>query len=160
MKNEKPFELRVVPLAGGDYGVALFQERHGTAVPTRRPKRTENANGPTSPTKWEQVVWIRGTPFRAIVDQVLTALKRCGYKPSDLARTRQKPFVLTEQEGVRLGLLMMAVKPLRKVDRMEAVSAQVRAMGDEEAYYWFSKSTKSEIARRAQKSLRVLLARE
>jgi hypothetical protein len=55
---------------------------------------------------------------------------------------------------------MMAVKPLRKTERMETVIAPIRGMGDEEAYYWFSKSTKSEIARRAQKSLRVLPARE
>lgn len=68
--------------------------------------------------------------------------------------------MLAEQEGVRPGLLMMAVKPLRKTERMEGVSAQIRGIGDEEAYYWFSKSTKSETARRAQKSLRVLLARE
>lgn len=159
MKNEKPFELRIVPLQGSDYGLSLFQERAGTAKSTTRKHRADN-QVPTSPSKWEQVVWIKGTPFRAIVDHIMTALKHCGYKPSDLARTRQKPFVLSEQEGVRLGLLMMAVKPLRKIERMEAVSAQIRGMGDEEAYYWFSKSTKPEIARRAQKSLRVLLARE
>ena len=59
-----------------------------------------------------------------------------------------------------IGLLIMAVKPLRKTERMEGVSAQIRGIGDEEAYYWFSKSTKSDLSRRAQKSLRILLAKE
>jgi hypothetical protein len=33
-------------------------------------------------------------------------------------------------------------------------------MTDEEAYYWFSKSTAATTARRAQRAMRVLLAEE
>ena len=38
--------------------------------------------------------------------------------------------------GGGLGLLFLAVKPLRKVARMTSISEQVRGMTDEEAYYW------------------------
>ena len=90
----------------------------------------------------------------------MSALKRAGYRPSDVCRTRKAPFALPESAGVRLGLLMLAVKPLRKPDRMDAIARQIASMGEEEAYYWFSKGTSAEIARRAQKALRHLLARE
>ena len=62
--------------------------------------------------------------------------------------------------GVRLGLLFLAVKPLRKVDRMSSISSQIHGMTEEEAYYWFSKSTAASTARRAQRAMRVLLAEE
>ena len=61
---------------------------------------------------------------------------------------------------MRLGLLFLAVKPLRKVTRMASISEQVRGMADEEAYYWFSKATDGATARRAQRAMRVLLAEE
>ena len=81
-------------------------------------------------------------------------------RPSDLSRNRQAPFALDEAQGVRLGLLFLAVKPLRKVIRMTSISEQVRGMTDEEAYYWFSKTTTAATARRAQRAMRVLLAEE
>jgi len=61
---------------------------------------------------------------------------------------------------VRLGLLFLALKPLTKVSRMEAIAAGLRGMSAEEAYYWFSKCAAREHARRAQQALRILLAGE
>jgi hypothetical protein len=112
-------------------------------------------NGP-----WLLVVQTWGTPLRSVMDQVLAVIREAGYRASDLSRTRQAPFILTEAQGVRLGLLFLAVKPLRKVARMTNISEQVRGMTDEEAYYWFSKATSATAARRAQRALRVLLAQE
>jgi hypothetical protein len=43
---------------------------------------------------------------------------------------------------------------------MTSISEQVRGMTDEEAYYWFSKTTAAKTARRAQRALRVLFAEE
>lgn len=160
MAHDRPFELRVVPLPDGDYGIALFQRRSGRTELPRKARRRSITDDENNQPPWRQVVWVKGTPFRAVVDQVMATLKRSGYKSSDLARTRQKPFELSEEEAVRLGLLMMAVKPLCKIERMDAVSSQIRGMSDEEAYYWFSKSTRPDAARRAQKALRILLARE
>ncbi|MCA9054888.1 MAG: hypothetical protein KDA75_13695 [Planctomycetaceae bacterium] len=98
--------------------------------------------------------------MRSVMDQILGTLKKAGYRPSDLSRTRKAPFELGEEAGVRLGLLMLAVKPLRKPSRMSDISEQVQSMAEEEAYYWFSKTTDDRVGRRSQKAMRILLAKE
>jgi hypothetical protein len=104
------------------------------------------------------LVRIWGTAFRASVDRILAALKDNGYRASELLRTRQAPFLLSEESGVRLGLVFLAAKPLRKLSRMEAIGNAIWAMSPEEAYYWFSKCTDLLAGRRAQRALRMLLA--
>lgn len=146
--SDKPFELRVVLDQPQEYGLALY----------RIPARGENVNG--SGHDWRQVVGIQGMPMKAVMDQILTAIKQAGYRPSDLSRSRKTPFLLSEELGVRLGLLMLAVKPLRKSSRMTDISEQIRAMASEEAYYWFSKMTDHQVGRRSQKAMRILLSRE
>lgn len=146
--SSKPFELRVVTDQPEDYGLSLY----------RMPARGESVNG--SEDEWRLVVGIHGTPMRAVMDQILTAIKHAGYRPSDLSRGRKAPFLLSEEAGVRLGLLMLAVKPLRKSSRMAEISEQVQSMASEEAYYWFSKMTDHHVGRRSQKAMRILLARE
>ena len=145
----KPFELRVEANGSGDYGLALF----------RTPPRVD-AKGSDSEHELQLVVRIHGTPMRAVMDQILGTIKHAGYRPSDLARNRKAPFMLNETDAVRLGLLLMAVKPLRKPARMTDISEQVQSMADEEAYYWFSKMTDHRVGRRSQKAMRILLARE
>jgi hypothetical protein len=145
---DEAFELRVQPNGESQYGLALFQKPH----------RHHDRNG-----KSEErllVVKVHGQPLKAVLDQVLATIKKAGYKSSDLSRTREKPFHLTESLGVRLGLLFLAVKPLRKTSRMGDISEQVQGMTDEEAYYWFSKTTSTNTGRRAQKAMRLLLAEE
>ncbi|MFI5454977.1 MAG: hypothetical protein ACHRXM_05950 [Isosphaerales bacterium] len=146
--SDKPFELRVDPDQPQDYGLSLY----------RMPARGESVNG--SGRDWRQVVGIQGTPMRAVMDQVLTAIKQAGYRPSDLSRGRKAPFLLSEEAGVRLGLLMLAVKPLRKSSRMTDISQQIQSMASEEAYYWFSKMTDHQVGRRSQRAMRILLAKE
>lgn len=144
----KPFELRVVADKSTDYALILY----------RMPARSHRLNRDGS--DWQPVVRVRGTPMKAVMDQILATIKQAGYRPGDLARSRKAPFQLAEEPGVRLGLLMLAVKPLRKTSRMSDISEQVRAMTAEEAYYWFSKSTDALAGRRCQKALRILLAKE
>ena len=146
--TDRPFELRVVRRGETDYGLALHQR---PAAGRGQPE----GNG-----HWPLVVQTWGTPLKSVMDQVLAAIREAGYRPSDLSRNRQAPFALDEAQGVRLGLLFLAVKPLRKVIRMTSISEQVRGMTDEEAYYWFSKTTSTTTARRAQRAMRVLLAEE
>lgn len=55
---------------------------------------------------------------------------------------------------------MLAVKPLSKAGRIEAISQGMRAVPPEEAYYWYSKCTARDSSDRAQKALCVLLAGE
>jgi hypothetical protein len=83
-----------------------------------------------------------------------------GYRATDLSRSRKAPFQFNEEIGVRLGLLLLAVKPLRKSSRMTDISERVQAMASEEAYYWFSKTTDHHLGRRSQKAMRILLAKE
>jgi hypothetical protein len=146
--SRKPFELRVEANGNGDYGIALFREA----------ARGESMSGEEADP--QLVIRVHGTPMRAVMDQILGTIKQAGYRPSDLARNRQAPFQLPEEPGVRLGLLLMAVKPLRKSSRMTDISEQVQSMADEEAYYWFSKMTDHRVGRRSQKAMRILLARE
>lgn len=146
--SKKTFELRVEPGKETDYGLVLY----------RLPARVEEGEGESGP--WQFVVRVAGVPMRAVIDQVLATIKQAGYRPTDLARNRKVPFALSEELGVRLGLLMLAVKPLRKTARMAEVSEHIRAMTPEEAYYWFSKVTDASQGRRSQKALRILLAKE
>jgi len=146
--SKKVFELRVEPNKATDYGLALY----------RLPARSEDRNGDDR--HWQLVVRVYGVPMRAVMDQILITIKQAGYRATDLARHRKVPFALSEEQGVRLGLLMLAVKPLRKTSRMTDISEQVRAMTEEEAYYWFSKSTDNHVGRRCRKAMRILLAKE
>ncbi len=146
--SKKTFELRIEPGSSTDYGLALYR------LPTRGERR--NSDG----SDWQLVVRVEGVPMRAVVDQILATIRQAGYRPTDLARNRKVPFALSEEQGVRLGLLMLAVKPLRKTARMSDVSEHLRSMTPEEAYYWFSKVTDAGQGRRSQKALRILLAKE
>ncbi len=140
------FELHVFPKGDAAYGLALYQNRPGN-----------NAAANTEPAK---VVQVWGDPLRSVMDQVLVALKKNKYRPTDLRRSRQAPFALREDDGVRLGVLFLAVKPLRKLARIEAISEHIRGMELEELYYWYSKSTAQHNGRRARKAFRILIAEE
>ena len=70
------FELRVIPDVGGGYGLALFQ----TPLPSNDGERPLT-----------RVVQVWGDPLRAVVDQVLTAVKRAGYRATDLLLAQAPP---------------------------------------------------------------------
>ncbi len=100
--------------------------------------------------------------LRAVADHLLAALRANGYKATDLARAAgaEEPFYLDELTGLRLALILLAVKPLTRHDRIEAIGLGVQAMSAEEAYYWFSKCSVGPGAAQAQKALRLLLSIE
>jgi hypothetical protein len=139
-----PFELVVE--ADGDTGYAL--------VLMQAPPGGLQLGG------YRRMVRLHGDPLKAIIDQVLTALRKAGYRATDLGRGRREPFRLGESEAVRLGVLFAAVQPLRKVTRMQAIAEQVGRMEQEELYYWFSKMTARSGGDRARRALRVLMAKE
>jgi hypothetical protein len=142
--TDHQFELRVVPRGEKAYGLALYESRV-------RP-RDDNGDGHT------KVVQVWGDPLRAVIDQVLAAIKHAGYRPSDLSRSRRAPFQLREEDGVRLGVLFLAVKPLRKISRITTISQELGGMESEELLYWYSKSTSARTALHAQRALRILVA--
>ena len=135
-RARQPFELKVFPIGNNDLGIELVQAANGE----------------------HRVVRSWGTRLQAISDHVFEALKASGYRPADLKRNRQKPFELPETIGVRLGLVLLATKPLRKIRRIEDISSAVREMSDDEAYYWYAKCTDTQHGRRAQRAFRDLLS--
>lgn len=140
------FELRVVPAGERAYRLALWQR----GIP---------ANGRPG-AQARHLVTLAGLPLQVGLDQILDTLKREGYRASVLHPARREPLPLSEEAGVRLGLLFLALKPLAKVSRMERIAAGLRGMPDEEAYYWFSKCVPQRGGRHAQRALRILLAGE
>ena len=154
---EHPFVLYTIPEEESGYRVALYQwsQRNGRA------DREARDRGSAAP----GAIWsveLGGDALRAVADHLLSALRANAYRATDLApgSGREEPFYLDELTGIRLALIMLGVKPLRNHERIEAVGYGVQAMGDEEAYYWFSKCSAGPDAGRAQKALRVLLAKE
>ncbi|MBN1262661.1 MAG: ASCH domain-containing protein [Anaerolineae bacterium] len=154
---ERPFALyAIAEEAGGGYRVALYQW-----VPVgqiARPAFPAQDGKPAAPgALWE--IEIGGDPLRTVTDHLLAALRANGYKATDLGREvgSETPFYLDEASGLRLALIFIAVKPLARHDRIEAIGQGIQAMSEEEAYYWFSKCSAGVDATRAQKALRVLL---
>lgn len=144
MSNPKrDFSLEVLKLDGVEgYGLML----------TGRPQY-RNGTSDLSVSIW-------GRPLHSVVDHILVALKHAGYAPADLSSRRRKPFHLEEEDGVRLGLLFHAVKPLHKAARIEAISQTMRKMEPEEVFYWFSKCSTGPEAGRARRAFRLLAAEE
>ena len=132
------FELRVFFHASGGFGVDLAEDRNGAGH--------------------RRVVRCWGANLVGVNDHLLEALKASGYRPDALRPTRRKPFALSETVGVRLGLLLLAVKPLRKLRRIEDVSRAVRELADDEAFYWYAKATGRRSGRRAQRAFRDLVS--
>lgn len=150
----RPFALYTLANEDGSYRVALYQWVNVGQVP-------QSAATPQAPgALWS--VELGGDALRAVMDHLLAALRANDYKATDLARAvgSEMPFYLGEPSGLRLALILMAVKPLARHDRIEAIGQGIQAMSAEEAYYWFSKCTAGADAVRAQKALRVLLAEE
>lgn len=146
---ERPFALYTLPEAGGGYRVALYQWVD---------RGREAAEGQAPGALWS--LEVGGDPLRAVTDHLLAALRANGYRATELARAAgsETPFYLDEPSGLRLALILMAVKPLTRQDRIAAIGQGVQAMSSEEAYYWFSKCSAGPDASRAQQALRVLLA--
>lgn len=140
------FRMQVEPRGEAEYALLVSQ------APLSQAEAIDEA--------FELVARVWGAPLAAVMDHVLAAVRSAGYKPSDLRRSRPAPFTLDERDGVRLSLLFLAVKPLRKLSRIEAVSRGVGCMEFEELYYWYSKSTAADGGARACHALRVMLAEE
>ncbi len=152
------FELRVLPEASSQpgqtpYKLALFQRY--VEPPTAQQKLDSH-----SPIQFNPVATLGGNLLKGVADQVLETLRQNGYQATDLSAKRREPFALTEETGVRLALLFLAVKPITKLNRVEIISMGIRSMTNEELFYWFSKCSIGPTAERALKALRILLSEE
>ena len=138
MNRTRSFELRVFPFGDDGFGVELREEANGVG-----PRRVVRSWGPA---------------MHSVGNHLLDALRSSGYRTSALRPTRRKPFALADPAGVRLGLALLATKPLRKIRRLEEVAGAVTALSDDETYYWYAKCTDHRTARRAQRAFRDLVS--
>lgn len=97
----------------------------------------------------------RLTPF---LQALRIALRESGHPHTIVGPSRKAPVVLAEPAGVRFALAIKAAAPLNRPSRRQAVLEGIAAMSDEEAYYWYAKTTRSESGARALRALRILLA--
>ena len=137
-KTSRTFSLRILPDMDGDYSVAL----------------NETSNEST-----RTVATLDGQLLERLRPAVMMAVTTSKQPRTALSASRRKPIPLTEDAGVRLGLTALAVKPLAKPARVEAVRQGVETMTSEEALYWYANSTGPN-TNRALKALRTLLADE
>lgn len=142
----RQFELQVFKTKGDEMGLAFSEQ------PSKSDKSVKGVNIK------EIKIW--GLPFKVMTETLLKAIKRQGYRPTALSLKRKDPFILDETSGVRLGLFFFALKPLRKVSRMEDIITGIERMSDEEAYYWYAKCTNGRNSQKSRKALRILLASE
>lgn len=156
--SQYSFELQVVPetdsrLINSPYRLALFQR-------LTDPNSLQMDFSHLNPVKMTMISELGGKHLKSIADQILEILKLNGYQATDLSLARKESFTLSEETGVRLGLLFLAIRPLTKPNRMEQISYGLRSMTVEEIYYWFSKCTNPATSDRAQKAFRILLSDE
>lgn len=67
--------------------------------------------------------------------------------------TSERPIELVPALGAHAELLLRAVKPLRRLDRVHSIADGVAAMSREEANYWYAQTRR----RHGLRALRILL---
>jgi hypothetical protein len=82
---------------------------------------------------------LSGARLRSILSLVERTLKKRDMDPSIITRTGEETILLHEEVGIRLALGFIGIKPLKRVDRMRALSRGVTQMSLEECYYWNAK---------------------
>ncbi len=99
----------------------------------------------------ERVVSLNGTRAARVAAGLHGILRDSGV--GSRAWSSSRPIDLDQVTGAHAELLLRAVKPLRRADRIEAVADGVAAMSREEASYWHAKAAYAAGLR----ALRVLL---
>lgn len=116
----------------------------------------------TTELTFRPIVRARGLALEVAMPLLAALLRECDINPSRLTRpTREDdpPIDLDEANGVRAALALFAVRPLRRIDRMESVIRGIQAMSAEEALYWFARVMRGPRSR-TLRALRILLASE
>jgi len=110
-----------------------------------------------------ELVAISGAPLRLARDAIVNILREGGCKDPHGLIARPGACELDEAPGVRLALLMYALKPLRKRSRIRTISEAIAQMSPEATCYWFAKAHNGwdyHTRRRHLRALRILLAEE
>lgn len=120
----------------------------------------ENVEGAEDWT-WDNWVAVKvrrlsGPRLRSILQLLDESLRDTDIDPSCITGTGERTVLISESAGVRLSLGFIGVKPLRRVDRMRALSRGVSRMSLEECYYWHAKC-RSPNSPSGESALRTLL---
>jgi len=100
----------------------------------------------------ERKTQLNGTKAPLIVGALHGILRAGGVSAREWAG--QRPIELTQVPGAHAELLLRAVLPLRRADRLDEVAAGVGEMSREEASYWHAKADRT----RGLRVLRLMLS--
>jgi hypothetical protein len=139
VKKVRGFQLVLQPSGPDEYGLLLEQTNGSAESPPLPVTRTDPGH------------------TQRVMPSVLQAVKASGHAKTVISAGKAKPVTLTEEEGVRLALLLIATAPVSKARRIEEMASAVAGMSTEEAYYWYAKCTGPNSAR-IRRALRVFLA--
>jgi hypothetical protein len=99
---------------------------------------------------------LSGPRLRSILQLLDESLRETDIDPASITGTGEKTILIPEAAGVRLSLGFIGVKPLRRIDRMRALSRGISRMSLEECYYWHAKC-RSPNSPSGESALRTLL---
>lgn len=86
----------------------------------------------------QRIIRVNGTKASRVASAVHEVLRGAGV--SGRAWSSSRPIELAPVPGAQTELLLQAVKPLRRADRIDQVAEGVATMSREEASYWHAKS--------------------
>lgn len=99
----------------------------------------------------ERRIRVDGTRAAHVAAPLQEVLRSAGLKGRDW--TSGRPLTLTPTLGAHAELMLRAVKPLRRIDRITDVADGIAGMSREEAAYWHAQTRR----RHGLKALRILL---
>lgn len=99
---------------------------------------------------------LSGARLRSVFQLLEETFRDTDIDASKITGTGKATILIREEAGIRLCLGFVGVKPLRRVDRMRALSRGVAQMSLEECYYWHAKC-RSPNSPNGAKALRTLL---
>ena len=148
--SNRRFALRMEQIRSTEPRLVVLEERSGL----------RKAVGPTPELRC--VAWASGLPLEVARPLVVEALRTIHLSPEHLACSGvdgAPPLLVDEATGARIALALLAVQPLRKLERMQEVIGGVASMSPEESLYWFARVMQGPKTR-TLRALRILLARE
>ncbi len=99
----------------------------------------------------ERAVVLNGSRAARVASAIHDVLRGAGV--GSRAWSSSRPIGLDQVSGAQAELLLRAVRPLRRPDRIEAIGEGIGAMSREEASYWHAKAGQA----RGLRALRMLL---
>ncbi|MDI3482671.1 MAG: hypothetical protein PWQ88_542 [Candidatus Methanomethylophilaceae archaeon] len=106
-----------------------------------------------------KVSQVKESQLPMVQGAIARVLKNNKHAFSEVKRTRELPFKLNEEDGVRLELIFKAISSVKKRSKVEDIVLGIENMPREEAFYWHAKVTKGSDGSTSNglKALRVLL---